>query len=593
MKQNTTMPMVLLSAIIIGKTNPRKVFDEDAINELAQSIKQKGVIQPILLRPVGDSLELVCGERRYRASMIAGLTEIPAYVRTLTDDEALEAQITENLQRKDVHPMDEAYAFKQLLEKYKLEEVAAKVGKKDYFIRQRMKLNDLTPEWQKLFYKNLISISDALKISMLPIPSQKAILDDEDIDKTNIDHYNRPITINDYQFRRSIGKLKDAPFDTASTTIDKKAGACTLCTFNSAFANLFPEATENPLCNNLTCFTRKCDVNFDIECKKAIEDPTITFISGNYSIDRSFLLKYKKGGTDVLTSQQYEEMKPDYDEPDWEEFKEDREDEFDSEQDMRKAFDKDVEDYKKEQAEIEKMISTGKCIKAFFVDGKEKGKYTYIQLRKVHSKGASKNVNSDSKPTAADIDSEIGKIREREKRSKELDGEKVQKLIVEAMKQDKLLKALPAAFTPVDRVFMCFLIAEYVDFGCRDIVKKVIGFNISSNWGNERGEKYYKQLEGLTDEQLAFVIRTIIFQKYNGNLPTGNGGYMVRKLAELIGTVPITDYEADQKVRAEKRQRNVDKRIAELQEQKKELKPKPAPKPKAPAKAAPKKAAKK
>ncbi|MBK7885509.1 MAG: ParB/RepB/Spo0J family partition protein [Chitinophagaceae bacterium] len=102
------------------------------MTELVESIKTNGVLQPILVRPKGKGYMLVCGERRYRATKEAGLTEVPAVIREMTDDEALEAQIIENLQRKDVHPMEEAVAFNSLIEnkKYSVIEVAARVGKK-------------------------------------------------------------------------------------------------------------------------------------------------------------------------------------------------------------------------------------------------------------------------------------------------------------------------------------------------------------------------------------------------------------------------------------------------------------------------------
>ena len=585
--------MVLLSAIVIGKTNPRKSFDEDAIQELAQSIKHKGVIQPILLRPVGDSLELVCGERRYRASMIAGLTEIPAYVRTLTDDEALEAQITENLQRKDVHPMDEAFAFKQMLEKHNIEETAALLGKKNYFINQRMKLNDLLPEWQKLFYNNFFNLSMALKIAVLPVATQKEMLKDSGVNNKNVEN-TQSLSINNYKLQQYSGSLNKATFDLSDATLDKKAGACNNCQFNSAVANLFPESVTLPICSNISCFKHKVDINFDRELRKALEDPAVVFITTDYHLhDSDIANQLKTEKQTILTRYDYNEVG--IQEADIEGFTEwkDRMDDETPDDELKKDYDEYVSNLNKQKEATQKKLATGKYLKAFIISGTGKGLYKYIEIKKAKPKDDKKSAKDrieSGKATAADIDSEIGRIRDREKRSKELDGEKVHKLIVDTMKEDKVLKTPPKEFTGVDRVLMCFLIAEYVDYSSRDIVKKVIGFN-SGTWGNEKGDKYYKQLEGLTDEQLAFLVRTIIFQKYNSNLPTGNGGYMVRKLAELIGTIPIADFEADQKVRADKRQKNVDKRIAELQEQKKELKPKPEPK--APAKKAEKSASKK
>ena len=137
--------------------NPRKTFDEDALQELADNIRQQGLIQPITVRPriiegtepgsgdavaIPDGYEIVCGERRYRA--LSALNKenpeqwatIAAIVREMTDDEAFDAMITENLQRKDVDPIEEAYAFGQLLEKGNTaEEVALRFGKSVRFVR--------------------------------------------------------------------------------------------------------------------------------------------------------------------------------------------------------------------------------------------------------------------------------------------------------------------------------------------------------------------------------------------------------------------------------------------------------------------------
>lgn len=562
--------MIPLSAIVIGNSNPRKAFDEDAINELAVSIKAKGVIQPILLRFMDKAgvYELVCGERRFRASRIAGLTDIPAYIKELTDDEAFQLQITENLQRKDVHPMDEAYAFKQTLEKHSTEYIIAEFGKSAYFIRQRLKLNDLTPDWQKLFYKNLLPVSDALKVAMLPAISQSDILENLGIDEDNIGHFDKQIKIQSWQFDRAQGKLSDAPFDISNKELDKKAGACIGCPYNSATANLFPEDVQSPKCSNITCFSNKCDINFETEVTAAIEDLTVTLISDSWQVEKKIEEKYKKLGREVLANNQYSDIQEDNQVPDWEEFKDDNEGNYDTEAELKEAFDKEVLEYQDEQKNIQNKIASGKYIKAFYVDGNNKGKYVNIELsKKASSSARSEIVKGD--PGIAGIDFEIEKIRDREKRAKELDKEKVHRLIVDALKQDTNLKKLPSEFTDTDRVLMCFLLQEHISYQTRDIIKKTIG--ITSTYDSPKGDKNFELLAQLTDEQLAFMVRLIALDKYQTHLPATTSGYMVHKLAECQGTIPIETYQQDQQARADKRQKKVNDRIAELQEQKKEL----------------------
>ncbi len=103
-----------ISQIQVSKTNPRKSFDEDKLRELTESVKADGVLQPILVRPYNGSYQLVCGERRYRAAMAAELLEIPVVIQEFDDQKVLELQLTENLQRDDLNPIEEAKGYQQL-----------------------------------------------------------------------------------------------------------------------------------------------------------------------------------------------------------------------------------------------------------------------------------------------------------------------------------------------------------------------------------------------------------------------------------------------------------------------------------------------
>ena len=145
---------VPLATIRESKTNPRRFFDEAKLAELADNIKQHGVLQPILLRPLPDggsgTYELVAGTRRYRASKLAKRESIPATVRELTDAQALELQVIENVQRVDVHPLDEAQGYAALIElqpdAYTVETIAARVGRSPAYVNGRLRLIQLIAE---------------------------------------------------------------------------------------------------------------------------------------------------------------------------------------------------------------------------------------------------------------------------------------------------------------------------------------------------------------------------------------------------------------------------------------------------------------
>jgi ParB family transcriptional regulator, chromosome partitioning protein len=123
-----------LALLIESTTNPRKIFDEASLKELAESIRAHGILSPLLVRPLNErSFEIVAGARRYRAAQLAEVETAPVRIVNLTDAEALEAALIENLQRKDVHPLEEAQGFRALLNldepKYSIEQIAVKTGK--------------------------------------------------------------------------------------------------------------------------------------------------------------------------------------------------------------------------------------------------------------------------------------------------------------------------------------------------------------------------------------------------------------------------------------------------------------------------------
>jgi ParB family chromosome partitioning protein len=138
-----------LSILTESKTNPRRFFEDSALKELAASIRSQGVLSPLLVRPLTErSFEIVAGARRYRAAQLAEAETVPVRIVNLTDAEALEAQLIENLQRRDVHPLEEAQGFRALLNldepKYSIEQIAAKTGKSPAYCAQRVKLTELT-----------------------------------------------------------------------------------------------------------------------------------------------------------------------------------------------------------------------------------------------------------------------------------------------------------------------------------------------------------------------------------------------------------------------------------------------------------------
>lgn len=142
---------------------PRRIFDPEALDELARSIRQYGVIQPIVVRRSSDGYDLVAGERRWRACQLAGLNIIPAVVRDYTDSEMTEIALIENLQRKDLNPLEEAEAFQRLISEFGLtqEEVARKIGRSRSMVANMIRLLNLQPEVQEYVSRGTLSMGQA------------------------------------------------------------------------------------------------------------------------------------------------------------------------------------------------------------------------------------------------------------------------------------------------------------------------------------------------------------------------------------------------------------------------------------------------
>ena len=151
--------MVKISKIEPRKDQPRKNFNEDKLQELADSIKKYGIIEPIIVQAQKDHYEIVAGERRWRAAMKAGLKEVPVLIRSFTEQEKAEISLIENIQREDLNPIEEALAYKTLLEKYNLkqDEVAEIVSKSRTTITNSMRLLNLCDEVQQMLINEMLT----------------------------------------------------------------------------------------------------------------------------------------------------------------------------------------------------------------------------------------------------------------------------------------------------------------------------------------------------------------------------------------------------------------------------------------------------
>ena len=271
MQNSSAFQFIAIDQIRESATNPRQTFDEAKLHELAESIRQHGLIQPITVRPISDGFEIVAGARRFRAAQLAELFSLPARVVELTDGQSLEWALVENSQRVDVHPYEEAQGFQRLLDLpgYDVAALVDKSGKSASHIYARLSLLQLIPEVAEAFTQERITASHANLIARIPQEHQAAAFEqcwrkdwsDKEPHLLPAKHVAAWIQANLYL------SLADAPFDREDFTLNPVAGACTTCPRRTGYnTSLFHDvANEGDQCLDAPCFQTKVTMHIDRE----------------------------------------------------------------------------------------------------------------------------------------------------------------------------------------------------------------------------------------------------------------------------------------------------------------------------------------
>lgn len=283
MSESNNIPQVqeiLIGCIDPSPMNPRKTFNEDALRELAENIRQQGLLQPITVRhklftdgkgntfPLETAFEIVCGERRYRAcKMIDTAMRVPCIVRDLSDDEAFDAMITENLQRKDIDPIEEAQAFTALHQRgQQLIDIASRFGRTYAYVRDRIRLAQLKEPLRLAVSDGRITLRGGYLLARLSETDQQALIDEE-YDETC------EYTTSDIEewLDRHFRNLWNAPFHDGESLQEtwnpdgKLIRRCDTCDCNTCnHSCLFADMkTDEPQCIDELCYNRKADIYYD------------------------------------------------------------------------------------------------------------------------------------------------------------------------------------------------------------------------------------------------------------------------------------------------------------------------------------------
>lgn len=284
--------------------NPRKHFAPKALEELAESIRKVGILSPVLVRPrEAGGYEIAAGHRRFRAAKLAGLPATPAIVRPMGDQEFLEILTIENLQREDVHPLEEGEGYRTLMAQtgWDADAVAAKVGKSKSYIYQRLKLAELIGPVKKAFYAEQLTAGHAVLLARLQPKDQEDALKEMELGNAGNPWYE-PMSV------RELGRwiheqlymgMVDIPWKKDDATLVLDAGPCSTCPKRSGNATeLFPDLAKKDVCTDRGCFTLKHAAHREREVAKAAAKGETLLKLGDWSSRGEGYLKRGQDWTD-------------------------------------------------------------------------------------------------------------------------------------------------------------------------------------------------------------------------------------------------------------------------------------------------------
>ncbi len=399
--------MVALANVQPSSYNPRKNFDGESLAELAESIRQQGVLQPIGVRPTEENrFEIVFGERRFRASLMAGLEEIPAIVMEISDEQAEEMAVTENLQRKDVTPIEEANAYQRLLEsgRHDVQSLAVQFGKNESYIRTRLKFVSLIPEIAQLLEQDEITISVASEICRYGEDIQREVYET---------HLKEGVQYNSWRGMKAseVAKKIEQQYtaDLARYSFDKTL--CLSCPHNTNNMMLFCEGGCGN-CANRTCLA---EMNAAYLTEKAVQFveqyPAVSLCHQEYNYNETVVERLTAMGYEVECLKTYATAYPETPEaPEKEEYGTSEEYE-----EAYKEYEQDFSDYMEQCKAIHGQAKAGEITLYIRIEQKE------VVL--CYLKNAASNANGTDGTVEKPL-SPVEKLEKQDKRNKEIALEK-------------------------------------------------------------------------------------------------------------------------------------------------------------------------
>ena len=482
--------MVALANVQPSSYNPRKNFDEASLAELAESIRRQGVLQPIGVRPMADDrFEIVFGERRYRASLMAGLEEIPAIVMEISDEAAEEMAITENLQRQDVTPMEEANAYQKLIEsgRYDVQALTAQFGKSENYIRTRLKFVSLIPEIAQLLEQDEITISVATEICRYGADIQQQVYEK---------HLKEANAYNSWRGLKAaeVAKYIERNYTTDLSRYSFDKTLCASCPHNTNNMMLFCEGGCGN-CSNRTCLA---EMNASFLVEKAVqmsaEYPIALFGYRKYNCNETAVERLSALGYEVeaLVSQPYKypaepaaPEKDDFDTPEQYEA-------------ARADYRQEMDDYKEECDNLVRAAENGEIGIYLMIGQSQIGLY-YTEIGQ----------DEDGTPTVSGQKqiTPIEKLEKQDKRNKEI---ALEKTVADTKKQILEVDLSESKFTAdEDKMIYFFLLSSL-----RREHFEAVGIEGKSSYDSLTGEEKLHIIANLTAKQKAIIRRDFLIANF-------------------------------------------------------------------------------
>jgi ParB/RepB/Spo0J family partition protein len=577
--QGGQVSYISLSLLDPSPFNYREFFPKPELEELAADIARHGIISNLTVRAIAAGrFELVVGERRYRAAGMAGLKAVPATIVSLTDQQVIEVQLSENIHRANPHPMQEARAIGQLQKtRAGIEEIAARIGKSKAFVYSRLKLLSLIEPVQQMFLADKCSTVQAYEIATLSPDSQTEFFEQYCADWKE-DDFEMPDT--DHTLRQFKYDLSNAPFDIKDKKLLPEAGACTGCPFNSATTStLFPDQAKNSICNKKECYRSKCETDFSRKLKEGFSQhaPQALIYYGSPQKlealirlipEAASLPQYNYYNIDVVSAPEPPERDDYLNELETEE----------GEESDEEGFNQLMQEYREDLEQYELLLKSGKLSEGLLVSENS------VSFVAFNPEAGKRSVERKELPKAADVqtaikegtisvellEGEINRILARETRSQEIDRDKVQLKVHETFNTG--MDTLSLEPTAADLVAIRLILFQSLDYSAKSRVCQSLSLEKTRTEHGNDGE-LYRQLESLDDKQFAYLIRMAIASNPESKIPNSEKGYFLYKMAEQAG-MDITAIEQEQKAKTDERQKRQQERIAGLQKQIDKLLPK-------------------